>query len=226
MNKRFPLLASFLLFVALCASITYWAIYFLKAPARPLAVIAQNESIEIPIEVAAGLFGGRAAKVAVASNFQLKGVIFAANASDGVAILGADGKPPVASRVNGEVMPGVIVKEVHRGYVLLSENGSVKRVELQEGAKNPMQIESPVAQSMPQPVGQSVGQLNVLPQRIEMPPPAPPPQMAPAMPPTIVVAPGQPPVQMEPPPQGQNNGAAPAQPITNGLVIPPPGRGN
>ena len=222
MNKRFPLLTSFVLFVALCASITYWTIYFVKPADRPLAVKAQDGPIEIPLEVAAGLFGGRAAKVAVASNFQLKGVIFAANATDGVAILGADGKPPVASRVNGEVMPGVTVKEVHRGYVLLSENGSIKRVELQEGAKNPMQFESPVPQSMPQ----SVGQLSVPPQRVEMLPQSPPTQMAPAMPPTMVIAPGQPPVQIEPPPQGQNVGMPPALPVTNGLVIPPPGRGN
>ncbi len=223
MNKRFPILTSFILFVVLCASITYWTIQFMKPAPRPLAVVVPGGPVEIPLEVAASLFGGRAAKVAVASNFQLKGVIFAANARDGVAILGADGKPPVSSRVNGEVIPGVTIKEVHRGYVLLSENGTIKRVELQEGAKNSMQFESPVAQ-LP---GQSVGQLSVPPQPNEQPPQMPPPQMAPAMPPTMVVAPGQTPVQIEPPPQqGQNIGTPPAQPITNGLVIPPPGRGN
>lgn len=224
MKKRLPILTSFILFLALCASITYWTLQFMKPAPRPLAVATSAGPIEIPLEVAASLFGGRAAKVAVASNFQLKGVIFAANARDGVAILGADGKPPVASRVNGEVVPGVTVKEVHRGYVLLNENGTLKRVELQEVTKNSMQFESPIAQ----PPGQSVGQLSVPPPRIEQPPQMPPLQMAPAMPPTMVVAPGQTPVQIEPPPQqqGQNIGTPPAQPITNGLVIPPPGRGN
>ena len=218
MNKRSPLLASFMLFLALCASITYWTIQFMKPPPRPLAVPVAGGPIEIPLEVAAGLFGGRAAKVAVASNFQLKGVIFAANAIDGVAILGADGKPPVASRVNAEVVPGVTVKEVHRQYVLLNEGGTVKRVELQEGAKNPMQFESPVAQS--------VGQVIAPPPQRAEPPPQVPLQMAPAMPPTMVIAPGQPQVQIEPPPSPpQSNGTPPpAAPITNGLVIPPPGR--
>ncbi len=220
MNKRLPLLASFVCFVALCASVTYWTIQYMKPPARPLATVMPGALPELPLEVAASLFGGRAAKVAVASNFQLKGVIFAANAIDGVAILGADGKPPVASRVNGEVVPGVTVKEVHRGYVLLNEGGMVKRVELQEGAKGGMQFESPVAQS--------VGPVSPPPQRAEMPQSAVQPQMAPAMPATMVVAPGQNPVQVEPPPAppAQNAPNPPPLPMNNGLVIPPPGRGN
>jgi general secretion pathway protein C len=85
-------------------------------------------------DAAAALFGGRPT-VAVASNFQLKGVVVDSNASESVAILAAGGKPAQAFRTNSEVVPGVKVKEVHPRYVLLSEGGVVKRVELPTDAK-------------------------------------------------------------------------------------------
>lgn len=137
--KRVSLVASFLLFMALCASATYWTLQFMKPPQRPTVGVVQPTRSDASLDAAAGLFGGRAAKVALASNFQLKGVVVAGNAGESVAILIADGKPPVASGVNSEVIPGVIVKEVHDQYVLLSEGGIVKRVELQEGSKTSMQ---------------------------------------------------------------------------------------
>jgi general secretion pathway protein C len=170
--KRVPLIVSFFLFMALCASATYWALQFMKPPPRPMAGVVQSTQGEASLDAAAGLFGGRATKVALASNFQLKGVVVAGNADESVAILVADGKPPLASRVNSEVIPGVIVKEVHDQYVLLSEGGIVKRVELQEGSKTSMQQVNLVAVSPPlmmQPV-----------------PAQPPVQVAPAMPATLV----------------------------------------
>jgi general secretion pathway protein C len=80
------------------------------------------------------LFGGHANAV-VASNFQLKGVVVASNPAESVAILAADGKPGKAIMANAEVAPGVTLKEVNRRFVLLSEGGVVKRVELPEDAK-------------------------------------------------------------------------------------------
>ncbi len=170
--KRMPLIVSFFLFMTLCASATYWALQFMKPPQRPMAGVVQSTQGEASLDAAAGLFGGRATKVALASNFQLKGVVVAGNADESVAILVADGKPPLASRVNSEVIPGVIVKEVHDQYVLLSEGGIVKRVELQEGSKTSMQQVNLSAVSPPlmmQPV-----------------PAQPPVQVAPAMPATLV----------------------------------------
>ncbi|MDQ9169089.1 type II secretion system protein N [Oxalobacteraceae bacterium R-40] len=129
--KRWPLVASFVLFIALCASLAYWAMQFFKPPVRPVA--APPPSVQAPpnIDAAASLFGGKGS-TAVASNFQLKGVIMSGTAADSVAILVADGKPAQAVRVNAEVMPGVKVKEVNRRYVVLSDNGVEKRVELPE----------------------------------------------------------------------------------------------
>lgn len=128
--KRLPLVASFLLFIALCASAAYWGMQLFKPPPRQVAAPPRVAQAEIRPDAASGLFGDRRGNVAVASNYQLKGVIFSGSPRDSVAILSADGKPPQAIRINAEVAPGVTVKEVHRGYVLLSEGGATKRVEL------------------------------------------------------------------------------------------------
>lgn len=138
--KRLPLVASFLLFILLCASIAYWGLQLFKPPLRPVAAPPHAAKSDINPEAAATLFGGRAGKVAVASNYQLKGVVMSGSADESIAILSADGKPAQAVRVDAEVAPGVIVKEVHRDYVLLSDSGAVKRVELPENAKSEVNL--------------------------------------------------------------------------------------
>lgn len=140
--KRVPLVVSFLLFIALCASVAYWAMQLFKPPLRPVAAPPRVAQAEIRTDAAASLFGGRAENVAVASNYQLKGVIFAGNPRNSVAILSADGKPAQAVRVDMEVAPGVTVQEVHSEYVLLSEGGTTKRVELPEDAKGQVDLAS------------------------------------------------------------------------------------
>lgn len=129
--KRWPLFASFVLFIALCASLAYWAMQFFKPPVRPVAAPPPSAQAPVNIDAAAGLFGGKGS-AAVASNFQLKGVIMAGNPADSVAILAADGKPAQAVRANAELQPGIKVKEVNRRYVVLLDNGVEKRVELPE----------------------------------------------------------------------------------------------
>ena len=133
--KRWPLLTSFVLFIALCVSATYWGMQFYKPPARPVA--APPPAVQAPPDPRAAvvLFGGRQGPVAVATNYQLRGVVASGTSGESVAILSADGKPPEAVRANREIQPGVIVKEVHPRYVLLQENGVLKRVELPEDAK-------------------------------------------------------------------------------------------
>lgn len=134
--KRWPLITSFVLFIVLCMSVTYWTMQFLKPPVRPVAAPSQAQAVAINLDAAASLFGGRTTTVSVASNFQLKGVVVADHPTESVAILATEGKPAQAVRVNGEAMPGVTVKEVHPQYVLLSEGRTVKRVELQENGKS------------------------------------------------------------------------------------------
>lgn len=133
--KRLLLLASFLLFIALCASVAYWAMQMFKPPLRPVAApLSAQTEVALNQDAAATLFGGRLGRDAVATNYQLRGVIMAGS-RDSVAILSADGKSAQAIRVGLEMTPGVTVKEVQRDYILLSDGGAVKRVELPESAK-------------------------------------------------------------------------------------------
>jgi general secretion pathway protein C len=132
--KRLPILFTFLAVLALSASSAYWFLQFSTGKQRPLAATSAQVATPDPaIEGAASLFGGQAA--VVASNYQLKGVVAANRANEGVAIIAADGKPPVAVKVGHEVAPGVSVKEVQRNYVTLSEGGVLKRIDLASDAK-------------------------------------------------------------------------------------------
>ena len=132
--KRWPLITSFVLFVALCVSAAYWAMQLFKSPQRAFVQPPQSTRSAPRLDAAAGLMGGHSS-FAVASDFQLMGVVVASDPAESVAILSANGKPAQAIRINAEVAPGVAVKEVHKGYVLLSEGGAMKRVELPADAR-------------------------------------------------------------------------------------------
>jgi general secretion pathway protein C len=237
--KRLPLLVSFLLFIALCACIAYWALQLFKPPVRAVAAPPRETRLEPSPEAAASLFGGRPAKTAVASNYQLRGIIVA-GPRDSVAIISADGKPAQAVRVGMELAPGVMIKEVNRDHVMVTENGANKRVELPESAKglpdiatappvtsrpmpppppaNPAPpISQPTARSAVMPPASALPQTSPaqpgVPQRT--PPPSPPPA-SPAAPP---------PVQTVPQPVPQATPQAVPQPQTAppnvGVSLPP-----
>jgi general secretion pathway protein C len=134
--KRLPLFISFILFIALCVSLAYWTLQLFKPPLRPIAPTPPPSAPAINLEAAANLFGGQPqASEAVATNIELKGIIAAGRAGDSVAILAANGKPAQAIAVGRELLPGLNVKEIHGDYVLLSEGGAIKRVELPEKPK-------------------------------------------------------------------------------------------
>lgn len=132
--KRMPLITSFVLFIALCVSAAYWAMQLFNPPLRKVAEPPRMNQPTPSLDAAANLLGGHSS-AAVASDFQLKGVVMASDPADSVAILAANGKKPQAVRTNAEVMPGVTVKEVQRDHVLLSQGGVIKRVELPRDAK-------------------------------------------------------------------------------------------
>jgi len=138
--KRWPLITSFALFIALCASAAYWAMQLFAPPMRPVAAPAQAIVAAPDLNAAASLLGGRGG-AAVASNFQLKGVVVASNPLDSVALLTSNVKPAQSFKTNQEVTPGTTLKEVARRYVLLSEGGVLKRVELPENAKSQMKVD-------------------------------------------------------------------------------------
>ncbi len=127
--KRWTLIARYALFIALCMSLAYWAMQLFKPPLRTVVAPQPVAKADINLDAAAGLFGGHAA-LGASSDFQLEGVILAGDARDSIAILAVAGKPAQAIPTNAEVIPGVTVKEVHAQFVLLSQGGVAKRVEL------------------------------------------------------------------------------------------------
>ncbi|SNS18486.1 type II secretion system protein C (GspC) [Noviherbaspirillum humi] len=197
--KRWPVLASFILFLALCATLAYWGMQLFKPPLRPVAAPPQAAAPEVRPESASSLFGGRAAKAAVASNYQLRGVIMSGSPRDSVAIISADGKPPQAVRAGREISPGVTVKEVHRDYVLVAENGAPKRVELPESAKAQLNV----ATTSPTPA-RPIGPGPTPPAQSTQPPP--PPNVSMPAPQTTVV---------NPPSAGTLNSTPPQPPTPN-----------
>jgi general secretion pathway protein C len=128
--KHMPLVAASSLFAVVCASAAYWSMQWLRQPPRPVVAAPKAPSPPPGIEAAQGLFGG--APAAAAATYQLKGVI--EDGPEGVAILAAEGRPPVAVGVNQEAAPGVKVQEIHLTWVILNEGGTVRRLDLPSSA--------------------------------------------------------------------------------------------
>ncbi|WP_229507311.1 type II secretion system protein N [Pseudoduganella rivuli] len=177
--KRLPVpvtAATFGAIAALSASMAYWGMQLFKEQQRPIAAVVHQAPLVPSIEAAKGLFGGDVA-VAVASNYQLKGVVAAINGRHSVAIIAADGQPPKAYPVGAEVAPGVKVQEVAPRHVMLSEGGIPKRIDLPADA--------------PSSGGGAAAMLPPLPSQAP----------APATPPAMQPAPPMPVPQNMPPPQ-------------------------
>ncbi|NGZ87563.1 type II secretion system protein N [Duganella aceris] len=130
--KRLPLFVTVLAVVLLSASLAYWGLQLFKPQQRAIAAPPPQPAMALNIDAAKGLFGGQIT-VAVVSNYQLKGVV-AARGLDSAAILSTDNKPAESIAVGKEVAAGVVVKEVHPKYVLLSEGGVIKRLDLPSDA--------------------------------------------------------------------------------------------
>lgn len=132
MNKRVPLVLSLVGLIVLAASLAYWILQLYQPPQRPLAAAPHSAMPDPAIDAAATLFGGQVA-VASATNYQLTGIVSAGR--DSVAIIVADGAPPKALRLGRELSPGIKLAEVHPRYVMLSDGGVLKRVDLPADVK-------------------------------------------------------------------------------------------
>ena len=159
--KRLPFLVTVLAVVLLSVSLAYWVLQLNQPAQRAIAAAPPAPPAALNLDAAKGVFGGQVA-VAAASNYQLKGVVAALNSGagrDSAAILSVDNQPAQAYGVGREVAPGVSVKEVHPRYVLLSEGGAIKRVDLPSDAGisstapslPAVQAPAPAAPSMPAP---------------------------------------------------------------------------
>lgn len=147
--KRLPLLFTLLALVFLAVSATYWGMQLYKPQQRPIAAAPPAGIPEPTADAAATLFGGQAAS-AVVTNYQLTGIVAAGR--DSVAILVADGQPPKALKVGKELAPGVTISEVHQRYVMLSDGGVMKRIELAADTKPAVPLSGPAMPATPPPM--------------------------------------------------------------------------
>jgi len=148
--KRLPLLFTLLALIFLAVSATYWGMQLYKPQQRPIAAVAPASLPEPSPDAAATLFGGQA-MANVATNYQLTGIISAGR--DSAAIIVADGQPPKAIKMGRELAPGVSISEVHPRYVMLSEGGVMKRIDLAPDTKPAIALSGAAAPPMalPQP---------------------------------------------------------------------------
>ncbi|MFL6675501.1 MAG: type II secretion system protein N [Massilia sp.] len=224
--KRLPILLSLLALIVLAASLAYWVLQLYQPPQRPLAAAPQAVLPEPAIDAAATLFGGQAA-AAVATNYTLTGVVAAGRES--VAIIVAEGSPPKALRIGKELVPGVTVSEVHPRYVMLSDGGVMKRIDLPAETRTAAAAPGGAAPGGSAPPG---GEPPVSPgpvQTQEAPPETPPV----AVPPAPAPAPAPPQAQQQqqqqqpapqPTTQAAPSGAAAAPPPPAPVQMPPPTR--
>jgi general secretion pathway protein C len=146
--KRLPLLFTLLALIFLAVSATYWGMQLFKPQQRPIAAAAPASLPEPSPDAAATLFGGQPV-ANVAMNYQLTGIVAAGR--DSVAIIVADGQPPKALKVGRELAPGVSISEVHARYVMLSEGGVMKRVDLAPDTKPAIPLSGAAASPMAMP---------------------------------------------------------------------------
>jgi general secretion pathway protein C len=210
--KRLPLLFTLLALIFLAGSATYWGMQLYKPQQRPLAAVAPASLPEPSPDAAATLFGGQAV-ANVAANYQLTGIISAGR--DSAAIIVAEGQPPKALKVGHELAPGVSISEVHARYVMLSDGGVMKRIELAADTKPAIAMSGAAAPPM------------ALPQPTAAPAVAPPPAEPAMVPGAVQNTP--PPGEVNPVvPQGQEPQEPPPpdvnQPPPNQPQMPPPTR--
>ncbi|RDK08408.1 type II secretion system protein N [Cupriavidus lacunae] len=117
-----PRLASLVLFIALCALVTYWVLAFSAMRTIPVpqsARVAQTEAVETG--AVATLFGGSAQ--GGPRDVQLLGVVAEIGGGAGAAIVSLDGGPAKAVRIGADLSPQIRLVEVRQRSVVIERNG-------------------------------------------------------------------------------------------------------
>lgn len=149
--KRAPLIVSFILFLALCASAAYWVLQFIQPKARPMIAPPESTTITPPLSAAATLLGGKANK-SPSSDYQLSGIIMANNPAERVAIIASQGQAAHAYRIHAQLSSGTELAEINKDHVLLAMHGEIKRINLIAAAQlrvNNTLPPSPASQGRP-----------------------------------------------------------------------------
>jgi general secretion pathway protein C len=128
--KRWPWIISFLMFILLCISLSYWGMQMFKPKVRPVSAPQNTSTFEQLLGQWGSVFGLSPSAQMAASNYQLKGVVVAPQAQDSVAIISADGKPEQALAIGRELSPGVKLLAVRPTHIIVSESGVDKQIDL------------------------------------------------------------------------------------------------
>ena len=140
--KRISFTLSFTLFIALCASLSFWLLQLMTPEVRHVVAPIQAKPVADVASVA-GLFGGAAT---VSTNYQLKGIVMANPASQSGAILNVDSQPAQAFRLNAE-------------YILLLDQGVGRRIDLPKESKSSGAVENSPPRYSNVPPGTGAGRI-------------------------------------------------------------------
>lgn len=146
--KRLPTIMSFLLFLALVATLTYWILQWTAPRPRAVSAPSKDERTPAPVGAAASLFGGRSQESSL-THVQLRGVVHSGSPADSVAIIAVEGKPTRALKVQGEIVPGMKIKQILDKTVVVSEQGVERELGLPAFAAQESQIPAPPPISAP-----------------------------------------------------------------------------
>ena len=128
-KERLPNTLSFLFFIGVWVSLSFWLQQWLSPPVQPMQLFPMAEQSIPPLSSAANLFGG-SEQSSMLANVQLNGVIRSNSSKDSIVIIATDGGPSRALRLNSEIMPGIVVKSINARSVILSGNGTEREITL------------------------------------------------------------------------------------------------
>ena len=111
-----------------------WVAYFAAPAESAPPPVRERPQLGAAAQTLAGanLFGvARAGETVSNLNIKLRGVFAGGGTETGFAIVNAGGRDQ-ATRLGGEVVPGVTLEAVHAGHVVLRRAGALERVNLEE----------------------------------------------------------------------------------------------
>ena len=128
-RERLPNAVSFLFFVGIWMSLSFWFQQWLSPPKQVVELMPVAEQSMPPLASAANLFGG-SEQTSMLANVQINGVIRSNSSKDSVVIITADGGPSRALRLNSEIMPGIVIKSINSRSVIVAGKGAEREIAL------------------------------------------------------------------------------------------------
>lgn len=135
--KKISQASSMFIFLLWCASLTYWTLFFTTPASNKAALLSPNDMDHISLSDATSLFGGGANNESRFPLF-LSGVILSSDSGASLAIIGAPGSRQRFIRRDAELMPGIILQEIHAKYIVVLDHGLRREVPLSSFMSAPL----------------------------------------------------------------------------------------